>query len=86
MSGVAGAWTQVLAQVGGAITLAVQAGLQTNIADWKHSSARAFWFMVAWVAALSLQYVIFYRQPESQEKEHELARARIKAANGDDAL
>lgn len=84
MAGVAGAWTQVLAQVGGAVTLGVQAGLQTdNLADWTHSSARAFWFMIAWVAVLAGQYVIFYRQPDSQEREHEMARERIRKANVD---
>ncbi len=87
MAGVAGAWTQVLAQVGGAIALAVQAGLQTNnISDWKHSSARSFWFMLAWIAVLSLQYIVFYKQPVSQEEEHELARQRIKAANEDEGV
>jgi hypothetical protein len=43
MAGVAGAWTQVLAQVGGAVALAVQAGLQTNLVDWRESSGRACW-------------------------------------------
>ena len=86
MAGVAGAWVQVLAQVGGAITLAVQAGLQTdNLADWGKSSARGFWFMVAWTAALSLQYIIFYRQPQSQEIEHQLARQRIREADKEEA-
>ena len=66
--------------------MAVQAGLQTNLADWKSSSARGFWFMVAWVAVLAGQYIIFYRQPESQEREHELARQRIKVKNGDEGI
>ena len=86
-SGVAGAWTQTVAQLGGAICLAVQGGLQTkDVADWKHSGARAFWFMVAWIAVLSLQYVIFYKKPETQAREHELARQRIREAIGDDAI
>ena len=87
MAGVAGAWTQVLAQVGAAIALAVQAGLQTdNIADWTHSSARSFWFMVVWTAILAGQYIIFYRRPASQKEEHELARGRIRKAMGEQAL
>ena len=86
-SGVAGAMVQTIAQLGGAIALAVQAGLQTkDVANWKQSGARSFWFMVAWVAVLSLQYVIFYRQPESQAREHELARQRMREANKDDAI
>ena len=87
MAGVAGAWTQVLAQVGGAVALAVQAGLQTdNLSDWPKSSGRAYWFMVAWVAVLSLQYVIFYRKPEGVAEEHEKARKRIREAGQEDAL
>ncbi|KAK4687340.1 hypothetical protein P7C73_g2775, partial [Tremellales sp. Uapishka_1] len=81
MAGVAGAWTQVLAQVGGAICLAVQAGLQgNNLDDWKHSSARGFYFMIAFTAVLAIQYVVFYKTPESKEREHELARERIAAS------
>ncbi|ORX36582.1 major facilitator superfamily domain-containing protein [Kockovaella imperatae] len=80
-AGVAGAWCQVLAQVGGAICLAVQAGLQTDdLADWKKSSGRAYWFMVAWVAVLSLQYLILYRKPASVAEEHERAMQRIRDA------
>lgn len=87
MAGVAGAWTQVLAQIGGAICLAVQAGLQTNnLADWKQSSGRAFWFLVAWVAVLAITYVVFHREPGTPEEEHELARKRIKDAGIDEGV
>lgn len=87
MAGVAGAWTQVLAQIGGAICLAVQAGLQTNdLADWKQSSGRAFWFLVAWVAVLAITYVVFHREPGTPEEEHELARKRIKEAGIDEGV
>jgi len=67
--------------------LAVQAGLQTsNPADWTTSGARAFWFMLAWVAILALQYIVFYKTPETQEREHEMARQRMKEANGEEIL
>ncbi|KAK4703392.1 hypothetical protein P7C70_g2833, partial [Phenoliferia sp. Uapishka_3] len=81
MAGVASAWTNVVAQVGGAVILAVQSGLQnpTNPA-WKKGGARAFWFGFAWVFVLALQFVIQYKQPASPEVEHELARQRIKDA------
>lgn len=36
--------------------------------------------MVAWAAVLGAQYVIFYKQPQTPELEHELARQRIKAS------
>ena len=78
MAGVAGAWTQVLAQVGGSVTLGVQAGLQTNLLDWRKSSGRAYWFMLAWIAAGALQYVIFYKPYGTVEEEHEATRQRIK--------
>ena len=68
------------------MTLAVQAGLQTNnLADWKKSSGRAYWFMVAWVAVLSLQYLIFYKKPASVEEEHERARQRIKESGKEES-
>jgi len=86
MAGVAGAWTQVLAQVGGAVALAVQAGLQTNLVDWRESSGRAYWFMVAWVAVLTLQYVIFYKTPGTPEEEHEAARRRIQESGKDEGI
>ena len=78
MAGVAGAWTQVLAQVGGAITLAVQAGLQSDLVNWKESSGRAFWFLVAWIAACSLQYIIFFKPYATVETEHAATRQRIE--------
>lgn len=86
MAGVAGAWTQVLAQVGGAVALAVQAGLQTNLVDWKKSSARSFWFMIAWVGVLALQYVIFYKTPGTPEEEHAAARKRIADSGKDEGV
>ena len=78
MAGVAGAWTQVVAQVGVAVTLAVQAGLQTDLRDWKESSGRGYWFMVAWAAACALQYTIFYKPYGTPAEEHEATRRRIR--------
>jgi hypothetical protein len=87
MAGVAGAWTQVLAQIGGAIVLAVQAGLEgTNLADWKISSARAYYFQIGWTALLVIQYVVFYKTPGTPEEEHEAARRRIAEAKIDEGI
>ncbi|ORY32785.1 major facilitator superfamily domain-containing protein [Naematelia encephala] len=87
MSGVAGAWTQVVAQIGGAICLAVQAGLQTDdLADWKKSSGRGFWFMVAWTAILAITYAVLYKQPGTPAEEHAAAMQRIRESNGDDGM
>jgi hypothetical protein len=73
-----------MAQVGGAIALAVQAGLQTaDLSQWSKGSARGFWFMVAWVAVLCGQYVIFYKTPVGIEEEHVKTRKRIAEGNGD---
>ncbi|WWD15856.1 hypothetical protein CI109_100280 [Kwoniella shandongensis] len=78
MAGVAGAWTQVMAQVGGAVTLAVQASFQgEGLFDWKLSGRRSYWFQFAWTAVLTIQYVVFYKQPGTPEEEHEAARKRI---------
>jgi hypothetical protein len=76
-----------MGQVGGAIALAVQAGLQTtDLADWAKGSARGFWFMVAMVAVLCGQYVIFYKTPGGMAEEHERTRARIADANLDEGI
>jgi hypothetical protein len=83
MGGVIGAWVQVVAQVGGAICLAVQAAFDKDITNWKQSGARAYWFMLAWAAVLCLQYGVFYKQPGTPEEEHEKARKRIMASKGD---
>ncbi|KAK4693046.1 hypothetical protein P7C70_g9008, partial [Phenoliferia sp. Uapishka_3] len=71
-----------MAQVGGALLLGVQAGLQKPFATtkWKKSGARAFWFGFAWVFVLALQFVWAYKEPGTPEEEHELARKRIKEA------
>lgn len=78
MSGVISAWTQVVAQVGGAIALAVQAAFETeDLADWMKSAGRTFWFILAWSAVLGLQYRILWRRPGTPAEEHEMARKRI---------
>ncbi|WVQ78053.1 hypothetical protein IAT38_000134 [Cryptococcus sp. DSM 104549] len=80
MAGVAGAWTQVISQISGAITLAVQASfLGDGIYDWKSAGRRPFYFQIAWTAALAIQYMIFYRKPGTPDEEHVRARERIAA-------
>lgn len=83
MGGVIGAWVQVLAQVGGAVCLAVQAAFDEDITNWKQSGARAYWFLLAWTAILCGQYAVFYKQPGTPEEEHEKARKRIMESTGD---
>jgi hypothetical protein len=56
----------------------VQAGLQTNLVDWREPNGRAYWFTIAWVTVLTLQYVVFYKTPGTPEEEHEAARRRIQ--------
>lgn len=71
----------MLAQAGGAITLAVQAGLQTkDLADWPKSSGRAYYFMLAWAVVCGGIYVASYRPYGTPEEEHRRARARIAAS------
>jgi len=78
MGGVAGAWNQTMAQIGGAICLAVQAGLEEKtLRNWR-PNARSFWFEVAVFGAAAIVYFVGYSEPESPEKEHELARERMK--------
>ncbi|WWC61164.1 uncharacterized protein I303_103744 [Kwoniella dejecticola CBS 10117] len=87
MAGVAGAWTQVLAQIAGAITLAVQASFEGDgIADWKLVGRRSFYFQIAWTAILVIQYLVFYKTPGTPEEEHEAARRRIAAKGGDSGV
>jgi hypothetical protein len=83
MAGVAGAWTQVVAQIGGAVTLAVQAGFEGNHGDWRSTFGRSFWFMFGWIALLCGQFVILYKQPGTPAEEHENARRRIMERKGD---
>ncbi|WRT67097.1 uncharacterized protein IL334_004063 [Kwoniella shivajii] len=84
MAGVSGAWVQVIAQVAGAITLAVQASFEGGgFADWKHVGGRSFYFQIAWTAVLTIQYVVFYKTPGTPEEEHEAARKRIAEKVGD---
>lgn len=83
MAGVAGGWTQVIAQVGGSVTLAVQAGFEGEILDWRGTFGRSYWFMFAWTAVLCGQYVILYKEPGTPEEEHENARRRIMEKKGE---
>ena len=79
MAGVAGAWQQVMAQIGGSIFLAVQAALNgTSIASWDRDR-RVFWFTIAAFVVNGIAYAVFYRHPESLEVEHDKTRRRIAA-------
>ncbi|WVQ78044.1 hypothetical protein IAT38_000125 [Cryptococcus sp. DSM 104549] len=85
MAGVAGAWTQVMAQIASAVTLAVQASFQGDgVTNWNMAARRSFWFQVAWTAVLTIQFVVFYKQPGTAEEEQEATRKRI-AESGKDA-
>ncbi|OWZ65584.1 hypothetical protein AYX15_02930 [Cryptococcus neoformans] len=84
MAGVAGAWTQVISQVAGAITLAVQASFEGDgVADWNKAGRRSFYFQIAWTAILLLQFLIFYKTPGTPDEEHEAARKRIRESGKD---
>ncbi|WWC89219.1 uncharacterized protein L201_004137 [Kwoniella dendrophila CBS 6074] len=86
MAGVFGAWTNVLAQVGGAITMAVQAGLQDTTnkpPKWSLSGSRTCYFLIGWVTVLAIQFLVFFKQPGTPEEEQELAMKRIMEADGD---
>ncbi|KAL7421600.1 hypothetical protein Q5752_003369 [Cryptotrichosporon argae] len=81
--GVAGAWTQVVAQIGGAVALAVQSGLEQPIlTEWK-PNARAYWYELALFGVVGTAFLVFYKTPGTPEDEHEAARRRIRASNGD---
>ncbi|WVR05124.1 hypothetical protein IAU60_002136 [Kwoniella sp. DSM 27419] len=87
MAGVAGAWTQVIGQISGAICLAVQASFEgAGFRDWKLIARRGMYFQIAWTAALTIQYVVFYKTPGTPEEEHEAARARIRASGKDTGI
>nr|XP_019013488.1 efflux protein EncT [Kwoniella pini CBS 10737]OCF52269.1 efflux protein EncT [Kwoniella pini CBS 10737] len=87
MAGVAGAWTQVMAQIAGAITLAVQASFEgAGISNWKLVGRRSFYFQIAWTAILVIQYLVFYKTPGTPEEEHEATRQRIAAKGGDSGV
>ncbi|WWD03085.1 hypothetical protein V865_001131 [Kwoniella europaea PYCC6329] len=86
MAGVMGAWVNVLAQIGGAITMAVQAGLQDTssiLPEWSKSGSRTWYFMIAWTVVLGIQFIVFYKTPGTPQEEHELARKRIMEKDGD---
>lgn len=80
IAGVVSAWTQVVAQIGAAITLAVQSAFEGKlIFSWRQSAGLTFWFIFAWTAALSLQFVIFCRASSPPEEEHRKYREAIAA-------
>jgi hypothetical protein len=67
-----------MGQVGTAVCLAVQAGMEGgSLADWRRN-ARSFWFEFAAVGAVGLVYMVGFKVPESPEREHELARERMR--------
>lgn len=85
MSGVISAWTQVVAQVGGTITLAVQSAFEGQLLfNWMNSAGRTFWFIFAWTAALGLQYIVFYRNIGTPVEEHEKYKRAISQETRED--
>ncbi|KAL1410473.1 hypothetical protein Q8F55_004484 [Vanrija albida] len=77
MGGVAGAFSQALAQVGGAIGLAMQAGLSRGShANWKRD-ATSYWYQLVATALVAVIYVVCYSTPSTAEEEHRLTRERI---------
>lgn len=42
--------------------------------------------MVAWVAVLAIQFVIFYKTPGTPEEEHERARQRIRESGKSEGI
>lgn len=55
------AWVQVVAQAGGSIALAIQAGLNGgDVVEWK-TDAKGYWFLLGGVCAA--QFVVFYKPP-----------------------
>ncbi|KIR74288.1 efflux protein EncT [Cryptococcus deuterogattii CA1014] len=84
MAGVAGAWTSVLFEIGGATTLAVQAGMEKpNPSTFMDIGAKAYYFIIGWTVILSGIYVVFYKQPKALDVEHEETMMRIMQRKGD---
>lgn len=84
MAGVAGAWTSVLFEIGGAITLAVQAGMEKpDPFTFMDIGAKVYYFIIGWTVVLSGIYVAFYKQPKALAVEHEETRTRIMQTKGD---
>lgn len=80
MSGVAGAWNQVVAQTGTTVALAIQAGLEDkDVRKWR-TNARSFWYEAAAFGAVALVYVVCYQKPGERAEEHAAARERIRLA------
>ncbi|WVQ88920.1 hypothetical protein IAS59_002662 [Cryptococcus gattii] len=84
MAGVAGAWTSVLFEIGGAIALAVQAGMEKpNPSTFMDIGAKAYYFIIGWTVVLSGVYVVFYKQPKALDVEHKETMIRIMQRKGD---
>ncbi|AFR92418.2 efflux protein EncT [Cryptococcus neoformans var. grubii H99] len=84
MAGVAGAWTSVLFEIGGAVTLAVQAGMEKpDPFTFMDVGAKVYYFIIGWTVVLSGVYVAFYKQPKALDVEHEETRKRIMQTKGD---
>lgn len=78
ISGVVSAWTQVVAQIGASVTLAVQSAFEDALlGSWMKSAGRTFWFIFAWSTVLGLQYVVCYRQSGSPSEEHAKFRSLV---------
>ncbi|TYJ54109.1 hypothetical protein B9479_005205 [Cryptococcus floricola] len=83
-AGVGGAWTQVLFQIGGAVALAVQAGMEkTDATTFMEAGGRAYYFIIGWTAVICAAYTLLYKTPKSLEIEHEEARQRMIKKKGE---
>lgn len=71
-------------EIGGATTLAVQAGMEKpNLSTFMDIGAKAYYFIIGWTVILSGIYVVFYKQPKALDVEHEGTMMRIMQRKGD---
>lgn len=71
-------------EIGGAIALAVQAGMEKpNPSTFMDIGAKAYYFIIGWTVVLSGVYVVFYKQPKALDVEHKETMTRIMQRKGD---
>lgn len=71
-------------EIGGAIALAVQAGMEKpNPSTFMDIGAKAYYFIIGWTVVLSGFYVVFYKQPKALDVEHKETMTRILQRKGD---
>ena len=76
MAGIAGAWTQVVTHVGGAVCLAIQSAFSgnDNHGEWAITGQRGFIFMAGWSLVFAAQFFVphLYRKlkgPSEEDKD-----------------